>query len=174
MKLETDRLILREFNNSDRNDVHLYASDSESTQYMDWGPNTLNETSVFISTMLAAQSTNPRKSYVLGITLKGQGQIIGSIGFEIKSLDARDASFGYILRKDHWGKGLVTEASRRIIEFAEHDLRIHRLWATCRPENTKSMSVLNKLHFQKEGHLRHDKYIRGVYRDSILFARLLN
>ena len=46
--LRTERLLLREFTPDDLDDVHAYACDDATVRYMDWGPNTLEQTRVFL------------------------------------------------------------------------------------------------------------------------------
>lgn len=172
MNFETNNLIIREFKSEDLQSVHIYSSDKETTEFMDWGPNSENETQAFINEMLEEQNLNTRKFYVFGITLKNTDSVIGSIGLEIQSLENKNASFGYILNKHFWNRGIVTEASECILNFGFNDLELHRIWATCRPENTKSIYLLKKLGFKKEGHLKDDKLIHGIFRDSVLFAKI--
>jgi RimJ/RimL family protein N-acetyltransferase len=57
--LLTERLRLREFIMDDLNEVHKYACDPEVSKYMDWGPNTLNETAVFIKGAVDSKRKNP-------------------------------------------------------------------------------------------------------------------
>jgi RimJ/RimL family protein N-acetyltransferase len=61
---QTKRLILREFKEADWKPVHSYASDPEVVRYVDWGPNTVEETQNFIQRAITTQKEQP-----VGITI---------------------------------------------------------------------------------------------------------
>ncbi len=176
MNLKTDRLLIRDIKKDDLEAVHRYASNAENTLHMDWGTNSKQETKKFIATALSEQKERPRKNYELAIVLldnRGKAkELIGGVGLQIQSAINHDASFGYILRKDQWRKGYGSEAAEAIIRFGFSKLKLHRIWATCRPENKASIGVLKKLGFSREGYLRDNKFIRGQFKDSLLYARL--
>lgn len=67
-----------------------------------------------------------------------------------------------------WGKGLGTEVAGLLLEFAFGPLGLDRVEATCHPENTGSVRVLEKNGFKFEGH----RQVAGRRRDSLLFAAL--
>lgn len=171
MKLTTRRLILREFRPSDFDSIHEFASDAETTLYMDWGPNDRKATRAFLKTTMRQAREKPRQWFVLAITRKSDGKHIGNAGIRIESAAHRSGSFGYILHKDEWGKGYATEAARAITDFGFKKLKLHRVWATCRTENKASARVLKKIGLRYEGRMKEDKLIRGRFVDSLLFAK---
>jgi hypothetical protein len=63
VSLRTDRLLLREFVEQDWRAAHDYATDPEVVRYMDWGPNTEEETRAFIRRAISFQRENPRRSF---------------------------------------------------------------------------------------------------------------
>ena len=77
--LETDRLILREFRESDFDDVHTYGSDPAVARFMVWGPNTLEVSQTFLGLLIEGQKTWPRKDVSLALELRETGKLIGSI-----------------------------------------------------------------------------------------------
>ena len=76
----------------------------------------------------------------------------------------------YVLNRNFWNKGYVTEAVKRVIDFGFSELGLHRIYATLAPENVTSVRVLEKAGMRREGHLREHKYIKGEWRDSLLYA----
>jgi ribosomal-protein-alanine N-acetyltransferase len=68
--LETPRLALRELGVEDAQAVHAYASDPEVVRYLDWGPNTLEDTERFLATARTARDAVPRTVYHLAVLLK--------------------------------------------------------------------------------------------------------
>lgn len=170
--IETERLILREFLQDDREDVHEYAVDPEVYRYMPWGPNSREETSAFIGRAIASRRRHPRLHFELAITLKDGGHLIGGGGIRAADGDFRAADMGYCLRRDAWGKGLATEVASGLIGFGFEQLGVHRIWATCDTENVRSAHVLEKAGMALEGTMRDDTWLRGQWRSSYLYSIL--
>ena len=77
MKLETDRLILRGFEEGDWQAVHDYASDPEVVRYVEWGPNTEEESKNYIQVAISHQQEQPRRIYNFALILKAEKRLIG-------------------------------------------------------------------------------------------------
>jgi RimJ/RimL family protein N-acetyltransferase len=172
-QLETDRLLLREFVQEDWEAVHRYASDPEVTRYTVWGPNTDEaETRAFLAQALAAQRTQPRPDFHFAVLLKQENRLIGSCSVAFSHVPSREAELGYNYERASWGKGYATEAARAMLAFSFGELGQHRIWATCDPANVGSMRVLEKIGMQREGYLREHRWMKGHWRDSLLYAIL--
>ena len=85
---------------------------------------------------------------------------------------AQSAQIGYWLGHQHAGRGLMLDALGLIIPFAFDGLRLHRLEAACIPENTRSIRLLEKAGFAREGLLQSYLKINGQWRDHLLFSRI--
>lgn len=170
--VRTERLVLRDFEERDWEAVHAYASDPEVVQYMDWGPNTEEETRKFVQRAIANQKEQPRRNYTLAIVLKSDSRLIGGCGIEVSNPDNREGWIGYCLNRNFWGKGYGTETARALLKFGFNYLNLHRVYATCDPANIASAQVLEKIGMQREGHLRENKRAKGKWRDSLLYAIL--
>jgi ribosomal-protein-alanine N-acetyltransferase len=83
------------------------------------------------------------------------------------------ASLGYWMGQIHAGKGLMGEAVRLLLPLAARQLRLRRIEAACVPENQASIRLLEKAEFVREGYAREYLSINGVWRDHLLFARLI-
>ena len=173
MELRTPRLILREFTLEDFSAVHTYASDEIVTRYTDWGPNSVEDTEEFFREALSATMAEPRDSYLFAITIN-QSPVIGCARLGVVSRADRVGDLGYLLNVNFWGQGIATEATQRLLAFGFGELGLHRIFATCHPDNIGSSRVLEKTGFQLEGRLKDDKLVRGAYRDSLLYAILEN
>jgi ribosomal-protein-alanine N-acetyltransferase len=170
--LEMPRLVLRELHDDDAPAVHAYASDAEVVRYLDWGPNTPEDTARFLATARAARDAVPRTAYHLAIVLRTTGHLIGGCRIEIRNAASGAGDLGYVLGRPHWGQGYATEAIRALVSFGFESLALHRIWATCDARNAASARVLEKLGMKREGHLRHDVRRKGEWRDSYLYAIL--
>jgi RimJ/RimL family protein N-acetyltransferase len=170
--LETPRLVLRELADDDATAVQAYAGDPEVVRYLEWGPNTLEDTARFLAMARTAREAAPRTAYHLAVVLKTGGRLIGGCRIEIRSPANGSGDLGYVLARRHWGHGYATEATRALVDFGFGRLALHRIWATCDVSNQVSARVLEKLGMRREGHLRQSARRRGEWRDAYLYAIL--
>jgi [ribosomal protein S5]-alanine N-acetyltransferase len=170
--LETERLILREFRESDLDDVHAYGSDPEVSLYMDWGPNTLEMSREFLGRQIGWQMEWPRNSVSLAIELKTTHEVIGSIRLAVTDVANRNAEFGYSIRRRSWRQGIATEATRMLVGIAFDRLGMHRVFATCDVRNNGSWGVMEKLGMRREGLMRQNIMGRDGWRDTYIHAIL--
>ena len=160
----------REFEESDWSAVHSYAGNLDTVQYMDWGPNSEEDTKTFIKLTLDSQKQTPRTNFDFAVIDKSTGLLIGTAGVRIQDTQSLVGDFGYILHLSYWGRGLGTAVAQAIVAFGFQELGLHRIWATCRPQNVASARVLEKAGLKCEGYLRENKRIRGTWTDSYLYA----
>lgn len=172
LTLTTKRLALREFAKGDWQAVHEYASDPEVVRYVDWGPNTEKETRDFIRRTMASCKEKPRRDYQFAVILKEEDRLIGACDIHLSEPPHQEASIGYCLNRHYWGNGYATEATRRLLAFGFDELQLHRIFATCDPQNKGSVRVLEKAGMRREGRLRDHKWVKGRWRDSFLYAIL--
>lgn len=85
---------------------------------------------------------------------------------------AETGTLGYWIGQPYAGAGHATAAVRTLSQHAFHDLRLHRLEASCLPSNTASRRVLEKSGFRKEGEARAYLKINGAWSDHLLFGLL--
>ena len=77
MELNTERLLLREFVLEDHEAVHRYAADPEVTRFMDWGPNDIEATRVFLQEAIGSADSYPRSRYPLAVVRRDLDELIG-------------------------------------------------------------------------------------------------
>ena len=81
------------------------------------------------------------------------------------------AYLGYWMDVDHQGKGMVTEAIGAVLDFAFGAAGLHRIQAEIMPRNSRSLRVIEKLGFRREGYAERYLQIAGQWEDHILFAK---
>jgi len=170
MVIQTERLILREYVPEDWGQVHIYASDADLVKYMDWGPNTEDDTRAFVEAMIKTQEQNPRAVYEFAVTLKTNGMLIGGSGLAIPQYG--QAALGYCLNKQYWGRGFATEAASALCGLGFRGLDLHRIFAACRPDNVASARVMEKIGMKREGMLREHMYAKGKWQNSFVYSIL--
>jgi RimJ/RimL family protein N-acetyltransferase len=172
MELETERLLLRELNHSDVNDIQEYATDPQVIKHLTFGPNTEEDTHNFIDLCIDHQKEPKRRNYELGITLPSENKLIGGCGIRVSDPGNSVANIGYCLNRKYWGNGYATEAARGLLKCGFEELKIHRIFAIVDPENVASKRVLEKIGMTYEGHLKQNVIIHGEHRDSLMYAIL--
>ena len=170
--IRTDRLQLRDLQEGDCQAVHTYASDPEVVRFMDWGPNTKDETTNFIQRSIASQKEESRRDFALAVVLRSDDQLVGGCGIHVSTPSNREGWIGYCFHRHFWGKGYATETANALLRYGFCHLDLHRIFATCDPANIASGHVLEKVGMKLEGHLRESKWAKGKWRDSLLYAIL--
>lgn len=148
IRIETERIILRPWRESDLEDFNEYARVDGVGQMCGWLPHkNMDESRQILSMFIDEKKT-------LALELKENGKVIGSIGLETRDADLgipenlQGREIGYVLNKDYWGRGLMPEAVRAVIDYCFAELGFD--WLTCGHfiRNNQSRRVVEKCGFQ--------------------------
>ena len=144
--IETERLILRPLTAGDAKAIFEgWARDKDVARFMRWNIHkNIDETLEWLVGEEAA--VTGEDTYSWGFLLKENQRLIGSGGL-IYSKKHQMYEIGYALARNCWGKGLATEAARRIVEFAKDELHVKQLFATHAVDNAASGRVIEKIGF---------------------------
>jgi ribosomal-protein-alanine N-acetyltransferase len=169
--LETDRLIQRKMTPNDAEAIFAYASDPEVTLYVSWETHRkIGDSESFLRSVVEGYEKGEAAEW--GIAYKGDGRFVGGCGVVGWDLDHARAELGYVLSREYWGRGLMSEAVRAIISFGFKGMDLNRIEARCIMQNTASARVMEKAGMLYEGTLRQREFIKGAYRDMKLYAIL--
>ena len=152
--IETPRLLLRRFTLEDAEAVFAnYASDESVTRYMAWP----RHESVADSEKVLAQWVQDYEKpdfYEWAIVLKELGQPIGNI--EVLNIDdyVEKLNLGYSIGTAFWGKGIMPEALKAVIEFLFDQVGANRVEACHDSRNPNSGKVMQKCGMTYEGTFR--------------------
>jgi len=113
-----------------------------------------------------------RSLFQWGIADRNTDRMVGTCTLASLSVTHRRAEIGYALARSVWGKGFVTEALPTLLKFAFETLGLHRIEADVDPRNAPSIRVLDRLGFQREGHLRERYLVSGELQDSLIYGLL--
>lgn len=148
LTIETERLILRPWEEGDAEALFKYASDPAIGPIAGWAPHTSVENSLeIIRTVFSAPD-------VYAVVLKSTGEPIGCCGIMVyDSLHADDmkcdeAEIGYWIGKAHWGRGLIPEAVRALLARCFNELNLQAVWCGYYDGNLKSGRVCEKCGFR--------------------------
>lgn len=169
--LQTDRLLLEKLSLSHLDGLYEVYADEDTTRHV---PRTRHESKAETEAMLQRiiQSCAEGKSLVWSVIHKPDGRVIGNAGLYQHHPVNRSASLGAVIHKDYWGRGIVVEALRQLIDFGFHSLNLVRIEASFETGNLASLRVVEKLGMTYEGTLRKNVVIKGEHRDSRVYSIL--
>ena len=162
MIFKTENLILRPWEEGDAECLYHFAKNPKIGPIAGWPPHKSVEDSLYIIKTVFAK----KEQYA--ITLDDVP--IGCVGLLIHPdgnhyWGEGSAELGYWIGEKYWGRGLVVEASKRIIEHAFDDLDINQIYASYRIENKQSKRVLEKLGFKYYTELENTNYLGERFRE---------
>lgn len=139
-RLETQRLLLRKFTESDLGELYRIYSDVEANRFLPWFPaKSMEDARMFFESRYAAEYAKPQ-AYAYAICLKENDLPIGYL--HVGMDESHD--FGYGLRREFWGRGIATEAGRAVIEQLKRD-GLPYITATHDRNNPRSGGVMRNL-----------------------------
>ena len=149
VKIETNRLILRAFDDFDLDDFYEYASVEGVGEMAGWK----HHASIEVSKMILDLFIREKKTFA--IVYKDNNKVIGSLGIEEymeKELpvldDLRCREIGYVLSKEYWGKGIMVEAIKAVIEYCFEELKLDAITVGHFINNNQSRRVIEKCGFE--------------------------
>ena len=149
VQLETARLILRPWKESDLEDFYTYARIDGVGEMAGWPHHqSIEDSRQVLHIFMEGRHT-------FAIVLKDTGKAIGSLGLDASSA-ADEADFqplscceiGYVLRKDFWGRGLMPEAVQAALMYCFDDLKLDAIFCSHFKRNSRSRRVIEKCGFQ--------------------------
>jgi RimJ/RimL family protein N-acetyltransferase len=165
LPIETERLRIRHLTADDWQDVHAYTSDPGVMTYLPEEVMTEEQTRQFIATSMSEEA----QAYA--VELRAEDRLIGHINFH-PWFAPRIYEIGWVFHPRYQGQGYATEAAGALLRYGFESLRVHRVIATCQPENTPSSRVMEKLGMQREAHFRKCIYRDERWWDEYLYALL--
>ena len=150
IKMETERLLLRPWQDSDAETLFKYASDPDVGPRAGWPPHkSVKESLELIRTVFNAEG-------MWAVIWKESGEPIGCVGYLPASASnlkiAEDhAEVGYWIARPYWGKGICTEALQMVIDYCFNEKEFTTLWGDYFPSNPASGRVMEKCGFVDTG-----------------------
>lgn len=139
-------------------------------EWMPWidGTKTPEDSRLFI------EGTRKRWAKGEGITtgIMYRGELCGVIDLHGLSWMNRKTSIGYWLAASFQGRGIMTRACRAIVDYAVHELKLHRIEICAGVHNVKSRAIPERLGFQQEGIARGAQLLYDRYIDLAVYSVL--
>lgn len=144
--LESERLTLRRFVESDAEVFFTLNSDPEIVRYTGRRALSCREEALRVLASDEFRADEKRGLGRFACVEKASGHVIGSVGLKVfPELDCVDIGFRFLV--EAWGKGYAREAAALLVKYGHEILQLERIVATTFPDNVASISVLERLGF---------------------------
>jgi len=167
--LTGEHIILRVLTEKDiEGNYALWLNNPEITTYNSHGrfPMTADKLKDFVKASYASNT-----SLVLAVEDKETHEHIGNISLQAISWVDRNAEIAFLLgEKKYWGKGVMQEAGKLLIEHGFKMLNLHRIHCGTSSENTGMQKLAEKLGMRKEGMRKEAQFKNGKYIDIIEYG----
>ncbi len=167
--LEGERVILRLPRMADAGDLFAYASDEELSRHVLW--ETHRSPADSRDVLRGIIRRNRRGLPVtLAVTLRGDGRMIGTIGFQWIDAESRSCEIGYSVARRLWNRGIATDALKAMLPLCFDMLELNRVQARYDLDNPASGRVMEKAGFRYEGVARQSLMLKGRLADMACCA----
>ena len=136
-------ITLRQLVNSDTESVLEHINDAAVTRWTNI-PYPYSRTIARSFIKEARAHYRKRKDFIFGIALPASDTVVGMIGLHEIDWKNRQAELGYWLGKNHWGKGIMTEAVQLTLSFGFLEMKLHKIHSRTFEENTASVKVYRR------------------------------
>lgn len=175
VKFETERLIIRDHVEQDVDYLHSLISDEKAMFYLpDIKTDTLDQSKENLYEAIKESNLDERKKYFFAIVDKETSQYIGEIGYMviINCSCGKVVNLGYFILPAYWGKGIVTEAAKAVINYAFSHEDILKIETGCIKENAGSEKVMKKAGMVKEAEFKKHVLLNSKLYDRVEYRLL--
>jgi [ribosomal protein S5]-alanine N-acetyltransferase len=145
--IKTKRLLIREFEIQDWQAVYEYTSNPTVMKYIPEGVFNEEEAKKFVS------ENSGEKAKYFPIILLSENIVIGHIVFH-QCFGDHTYEIGWVLNPNYYNNGYASEAAKAVLNYGFKEKKLHRIIATCQPENTPSYRVMEKIGMRREGYFK--------------------
>ncbi len=169
LNLETERLTIRFFEESDYNDLYEYLSDEETIRFEPYEVFSLEQ-----CIQEAKQRAENHEFYA--VCQRDTGKVIGNLYLGKRDFEAYE--LGYVFNRKYWKHGYASEAAGELIRYTFENLGARRIISECNPQNEDSWKLLERLGMRCEGKLiqniffKRDAEGNPIWLDTFLYGIL--
>lgn len=168
--LETERLVLRPYNESDLDNLHAIYSLPEVARWLYYEPTTLEESREKLARKIAGSELEEDRGLSAAVELR-DGTYVGDVVLFYGSVEHKTAEVGFSFHPAHQGKGYATEAARALVDWAFAQ-GFHRVVGRLEARNEASARVLEKLGMRREALLVENEWVKGEWQSELVYAML--
>lgn len=172
-ELETERLLLIQFEKNDAAELFKLRSDERVLKYLDReGHKSIKDSEQMIENMTISFVNKEGINWIM--RKKDTMDVIGYIGYWRMIRSNVRAEVGYAMKPEYWGNGYMHECLVKVIDFGFNDFCLHSIEGNVNPSNLSSIKLLEKLGFKREAYFKEDYLFNGKFLDSAIYSLLEN
>jgi RimJ/RimL family protein N-acetyltransferase len=173
LPIETARLIIRQYVESDFDDLLKLQSSPDVTRFLMYDAKSTDEVRESLRARLAPLPLDrDGQAASFAVVLRETGQHVGDVTFFMVNTEHRLGEIGFVFHPDFHGHGYGTEAATELLRLGFEHLRLHRLIGRCDARNTASAALMRRLGMRQEAHFVRNEFLKGEWTDELVFAML--
>ena len=170
--IEGERIRLDALRDDDFETLYEMQSDPAVCRYLLYEPRSREKVAEVLTRDAAATRLAKPGDYLQPAIRDSDGRFVGTMYFELKSVDDRTAEIGWLVGPAFQGRGYAREAAAMLLDLAFGELGLHRVIAELDPRNTASVRVCERLGMRKEGHFVEQMWLKDEWTDTGSYAIL--
>ena len=160
---------LRRIREDDLPTLFSHLRDPAIIEAMGEGPTSVAEIAWSARDGSAVSESSPLR---LAISSRETGALVGTVGLHSALPRHRSVEIACDLAPGLWGRGVAAQMTSSMVDWAHRELRCARVQATALPENNRSIALLDRCGFQREGLLRSCRVVGGRSRDFLVYSHI--
>lgn len=153
--ITTERLLIRPFREDDWQAVAAYTTNPTVMEFIGDGVDSVEQAKAWVTKNATGEEV---RGYAL--ILATEQQLLGHMIFH-PWYAPRTYEIGWVLHPNYYRRGYASEAASALLCYGFEEMQLHRIIATCQPENPASYGVMEKIGMRREGHFRQCIYRGG-------------
>jgi RimJ/RimL family protein N-acetyltransferase len=173
LPIETDRLTLRRYLETDYDDLLKLQSSPDVTRFLLYDPKTPEQVRESLAGRMAdVPMDTDGQALTTAVILRETGQHVGEVTLFLNSVEHRTGEIGFVFHSDFHGRGFAAEASIELLRLGFEELGLNRIIGRLDARNTGSANLLKRLGLRQEAHFVRNEFLKGEWTDELVFALL--
>ncbi|MEI8409608.1 MULTISPECIES: GNAT family N-acetyltransferase [unclassified Kribbella] len=175
LPIETDRLTLRRYLETDYDDLLKLQSNDDVTRFLLYDtqtPERVRNKSLPGRLADFPMMDTDRQSLTLAVILRETGQHLGEVSLFVENAEHRGGEIGFVFHPEFHGHGYAAEASLETLRLGFEEFGMHRIIGRLDARNTGSANLLKRLGMRHEGTFRQNEFLKGEWTDEAVYAML--
>ena len=168
--ITTERFFLRNFNDSDLENLFLGLSHPKVIKYYGISFKTIEATKEQLNWFKNLETT--KTGIWWAIYSKDNTRFYGAIGFNNLDQPNKKVELGFWLLPKYWGKGIISECMPLVCNYAFAELKLHRIEAFVETKNSNCTKLLKKFHFNLEGTMKDYEIKKEAFVSLDIYSKL--
>ena len=174
LPIETSRLLIRLYQESDLEDILEYSNSTDFwlIRSLEWQP-TEEGIRKFWNSKQLLDNNGIEKRYDLVIERKEKRKVIGNIGIVLSDIsNNQHGMIHWLVGSSYQGKGFASEAAKSFLTFGFDKLKLHRISANTSRDNIRSWLLMERIGMRREAHFKKNEFVNGEWQDTFIYAIL--